>query len=39
MQKKAAPENNPDQILYAELGAGGGRKGQNLNQWNLVMFR
>ena len=30
MQKKAAPENNPDQILYAELGAGGGRKGPKL---------
>ena len=27
MQEKTAPENNPDQMLYAELGAGGGRKG------------
>ena len=27
MQKKSAPENNPGQLLYAELGAGGGRKG------------
>ena len=27
VQKKADPENNPDQMLYAELGAGGGRKG------------
>lgn len=27
MQKKSAPENNADQMLYAELGAGGGRKG------------
>ena len=27
MQKKSAPENNSDQMLYAELGAGGGRKG------------
>ena len=27
MQKKVAAENNSDQILYAELGAGGGRKG------------
>lgn len=27
MQEKSAPENNPDQMLYAELGAGGGRKG------------
>ena len=26
MQEKTAPENNPDQ-MYAELGAGGGRKG------------
>lgn len=27
MQKKAAAEYNPDQMLYAELGVGGGRKG------------
>ena len=27
MQKKADSENIPDQMLYAELGAGGGRKG------------
>ena len=27
MQEKSAPENNPDQMLYAELGSGGGRKG------------
>ena len=27
VQKKTAPENNSDQMLYAELGAGGGRKG------------
>ena len=26
MQEKKARENNPDQMLYAELGAGGGRK-------------
>ena len=26
IEKKSAPEN-PDQMLYAELGAGGGRKG------------
>ena len=27
MQEKTAPEDNQDQMLYAELGAGGGRKG------------
>lgn len=27
VQKKSTPEENPDQMLYAELGAGGGRKG------------
>ena len=27
MQKKSTPEENPDQMLYGELGAGGGRKG------------
>ena len=27
MQKKAASDKDPDQMLYAELGAGGGRKG------------
>ena len=26
MQKKSASEANPEQMLYAELGAGGGRK-------------
>ena len=27
MQKKAASDKDPDQMLYAELGAGGGRRG------------
>ena len=27
MQKKTVEDQNPDQILYAELGAGGDRKG------------